>query len=907
MSMLKSSSIKRRLYMSFACMWAIMIFFAFFRSQQLNVVMERYNTAINSITVRQQYIGHFVTALNNHRFNNMALGSFYDHFDFYERIYPALLDRYVCASDLYRYMDHYQYLVLTDPLLSEEAVQHQIAIIDNIMYLLSHHYIPSIDCIEHAISIGDRDQISEVLFLNFEIGSQLAGFVWDLRDETFAFAMYVNETMRYYDGVEEHIFNVATVLGITTAILLAFILVHTIQKPISELRLAMGKVAEGDMSYPIRMDYKDDIGQLSNDIADMMDSVLKMIDTAAENKYRIEQQQIYETQIQQALTEAKAASEAKTNFIANISHEIRTPMNSIIGYSELALDNTIPTITREYLNKVVANANWLLGIINDIMDISIIESGKMEVKSTYFHISDVLKTGQNAVAHLASKKGIDLNIYYDVPNNKMLEGDPVKLTQIFINLLFNAVKFTEIGYVKCSVTTVKADHNSCTLKFKVVDTGIGMSSKETSKIFEPFVQVNAGTTRKYGGTGLGLSITRHYIEIMGGNLQVESKPGSGSKFFFELPFSTKDVAEDVKSVDNLTDITDPTGAVNFPINRPHFHNGEVLVVEDNEMNQEVICENLRRVGLTPTVADNGKEAVNMINQRIEDNKKPFDLIFMDIHMPVMDGIEAASIISALNTGTPIIAMTASVSIITETSYKGYGMDGYISKPFTTQQLYNTLVKYFEPIKQDDTQNVSDNSNDFNQKLQIQFYKANKNIYEKISESINSEDFTLAHRLAHSLKSNAGFINEIPLQLAARNIEEELQSKKASATLDILMRNLKTELNPVLNKLNLFFGNFEEFDEFVTEHFDEKKSQLTTQDPLSQDEVDEILKIFCELEYLLGRSDSQFLEYIDRLRSISHTEILAKTLIDKMENFEIEEALDTLAQLKEKWLKYSNFN
>ena len=384
------------------------------------------------------------------------------------------------------------------------------------------------------------------------------------------------------------------------------------------------------------------------------------------------------------------ASEAKSSFIANISHELRTPMNSILGYSELALDDMIPPTTREYLKKIVTNARWLLDIINDVLDISKIESGNLELENIPFELDEILSHCQSLLMPSALKKGLILDFSAPHLEGTHLIGDPTKLSQIFINILSNAIKFTDKGFVKCSVDAIEISKENCRLKFEIKDTGIGMNDQQLSRIFDPFMQADSSTTRKYGGTGLGLPIAQRLIEAMGGNLTVESFPGLGSKFSFTLIFYVSEYGTNPNSPGESDSMQ-----------KPNFDNNEVLIVDDNDMNQDVAYEYLKRVGIKSTVAGNGKEAVEIVKQRIDSGQKPFDLIFMDIHMPEMDGKEAASIIRNLNTGTPIVAMTAETMTVTGIApYKDYGMESYLSKPFTKQELWKCLLKHLKPVKAD---------------------------------------------------------------------------------------------------------------------------------------------------------------------------------------------------------------
>ena len=859
--MFNNLNLKRRLYLSFACMWAIMMFFAFFRGQQLHAVMDRYNEAINSINARQQCVGNIVTAIKELRFDNVITGALHDYPDFYHHVHFILLDqeRDAHVEALKGYLSHYREITLADLLLSEVQMQEQIAVIDNIIYTLDQYYIPLMEKLIEAIENADHETAASAFFLKVPIGDHLSNLAWELRDKNFAFSEYLIETMINYNIVDELIFNVATILGISLAIFLAIALSNKIQK----------------------------------------------------------QQKSYNAQLQNALDEAKVADIAKTHFIANTSHEIRTPMNSIIGYSELALNDAISITTKAYLEKIIINSKWLLNIINDIMDLSKIESGKLELDNSPLDINEVLRNAQILVSDIASEKGIMLDTFTDVPAGNRLSGDFVKLSQICINLLSNAVKFTESGYVICSITTVEKDDSTCTLKFEFTDTGIGMTPEQLDTVFESFVQANTKITRKYGGTGLGLSITKRLIEAMGGNIQATSTPGEGSVFSFELTFGIVDDFEDIPEPSPMVNgamVKESNGA-NEPVSKLYFNKEEILIADDNEMNQGVICEHLKRIGLTPVIAKNGKEAVDMIKNRLKASKKLFDLILMDIHMPVMDGVEATTIISDLNTGIPVVAMTASLVTLKDKFNKIPRFDGYVSKPFTTEELHKELIKHLKPTKElslgpNDPENTNNPDNTdreiaLHKKLLIQFARVHKTSYEEIIGAIKAGDRVLAHRLAHSLKNSSGLIKETTLTVLAEKIERELgQHRKDQKTSNQmsdqpsseLLAMLKEELDRVLQKLTPLLEKEESspsrkapLDKIDKEIDKEVNTEINKK--ISEEEKQ---NIFSKLEPLLRSHNVAFLDYIEKLKEIPGT----GTLIEQMENYDIKDALISLLSLKE---------
>jgi len=497
-------------------------------------------------------------------------------------------------------------------------------------------------------------------------------------------------------------------------------------------------------------------------------------------------------ELETALEAADAANRAKSAFLANMSHEIRTPMNSIIGFSELALDCEIPEEPKSYLRLIMENSKGLLQIINDILDVSKIEAGKMTIESIPFDIHDVFALCRSATAPKATEKGLLLHFYAEPVINKRLVGDPTRLRQIFINLISNAVKFTNTGVVKVLATIISSTADTVAMRFEVKDSGIGMTAEEMKRVMEPFTQADHSTTRKYGGTGLGLSIVKNLVDLMGGELSVESTPGIGSRFRFDLTFGTVDVSEGADGGKPPSDADE--------LKRPNL-SGEVLVCEDNHMNQEVIRKHLERVGLRITIADNGKTGVDIVKERAERGKKPFDLIFMDINMPVMDGLEASAQITALGVKTPVVAMTANVLSSDKELYERSNMRDCIGKPFTSQELWHCLLKYIKPIdtrrtEKDDEQTYVD---DILLEMRSIFVNDNQNTFAEFKEAIDGDDIPKAHRIAHTLKSNAGTIGKTALQEAALDAEKRLKDGENKLTPECI-ETLEAEFKAVLAEL-----------------------------------------------------------------------------------------------------------
>ena len=566
---------------------------------------------------------------------------------------------------------------------------------------------------------------------------------------------------------------------------------------------------------------------------------------------------------------ALSMSRLKSAFLANMSHEIRTPMNSIVGFSELALDGEIPPKTRDYLSKIRTNAEWLLQIINDILDISKIESGKFDLEKIPFDMHELFVSCRTLIIPRAAEKGIMLHFYSEPSIGKRPLGDPTRLRQVFVNLLSNAVKFTNSGIVKLYAAITDMSASTVTMHFEVKDSGIGMTPEQVKKIFAPFTQAESGTTRKYGGTGLGLTISKNIVEMMGGEFVVESTPGVGSKFSFDLTFDTMDVNErHVKKV-----IVSDTQKPNFA--------GEVLLCEDNTMNQQVISEHLARVGLKTVVAENGRIGVEHVRRRQEKNELQFNLIFMDIHMPEMDGLEAAAEILKLGTGIPIVAMTANIMTNDRELYKKSGMHDCVGKPFTSQELWQCLVKYLKPTNWQEESDADAADQALRQKLIHHFVKDNCAKMNEIENAIGAGDIQLAHMLAHTLKSNAGQLGKVLLQRAAAEVENRLREGKNQVTRQ-QMENLGAELHAVLV----------EFAPAVEERLE--RQIVPEEEALDRDAA---LALLTELEDLLSMGNPECRTYIDSLRRMPGSAELATRLAQQIDDLDFGPAMDTLVALR----------
>jgi PAS domain S-box-containing protein len=517
-----------------------------------------------------------------------------------------------------------------------------------------------------------------------------------------------------------------------------------------------------------------------------------------------------QNKLQRAKNKAEKAVEAKQDFLSTMSHEIRTPLNVVIGMTRLLVDEDPKPEQLKYLKSLQFSANNLLVIINDILDFSKIEAGKVKLENINFSVSEVVQGVVQAFLFHAEEKGVDLKFEIDESLPERVVGDQTRLTQVLNNLVSNALKFTESGFVSIHVKPLNQSSERLEIAFDVLDTGIGISQDELPTIFNSFTQATSDTTRKFGGTGLGLTICKRLVELQNGTISASSRQRVGSKFTFVIPYQ---VAERLK-----TPPTTPT------LEEYQLSGVQLLLVEDNSSNRMVATSFLDKMGVHVTIAENGAVAVEEVQ------RQDFDIVLMDLQMPQMDGYQATRAIRGLGSKyeqLPIIALTADVVSDAKDRVKQAGMNDYLSKPFNPDVLYRTISANLHlrvPSSPPDDraltlQHLIEKYNDatFTTKLLDSLQTGFETLPRQVEAAVAAGDTHKLGRIMHKMLPTIQMVENAPLRQRLEELRTALSEGKISKRqLQPLLRAVCTASEVSLRYINTLSQRIKEQQENLTE-------------------------------------------------------------------------------------------
>ncbi len=507
------------------------------------------------------------------------------------------------------------------------------------------------------------------------------------------------------------------------------------------------------------------------------------------------------TQRKKDAEELVRLQKAKEQFLANISHEIRTPINGIAGMAGLLSNNPSAEERETYLNAIRHSAENLKVIINDLLDLAAIESGKLKFERIPFNVNDLVNSLVSTFTYQAKEKKLELNCLVAENANRILLGDPVRLNQILINLISNAIKFTHAGSITVECSVVREHKKKCWLQVSVRDTGVGIPKDKLQTIFESFSQADETVTRRYGGTGLGLAIARQLVEQQKGTIRVESAEHAGSEFTIVIPYPIVKVSRLKATKQSIL------------TNKPSQKGIRVLLVEDNDINRLYAQSILKSWHCETETAENGLVAIEKVKTT------PYDVILMDIRMPVMDGYESTRAIRLMTTPAgkiPIVALTANATRADIDKCLAAGMNTYLPKPFTPEDLYQKL---FIELKIQTSKNrqsksgttavydlsylkkVSGNSEAFVREMIQTFLQSVPPVLARINESVAGSNWPEVSRLVHQIKPSLTLLGIHSLKEKAVSIETECKSGKPSLDTQTELANFTAMLQQALDELS----------------------------------------------------------------------------------------------------------
>ena len=686
-----------------------MIIFTIYSAVQLISIVGEYNNLTGATSRRQTDLADALDTLSMLRLNNISTAYPVDNTISQSLLYLRRLDYEPLCDDFLEHLDNYKEHLESDFNITSDTMLYQMGYINKIEELFIGSFKPCYYEIRNGILESNNAKISKWLLEEYNVATEMTTLLNDLREMSIDYIEINSDILSAYSEKIVFTQSFVAVIIILFSIFVSIFMSKKIVMPLSGLKKATTKIANGDLNYPIRIDRKDELGILSNHIGDMVDSLNRV-------------------------------TSAKSAFLANMSHEMRTPLNVIVGLTDLRLeDHKLPREIKDDLKKINTAGEILLGLVNDLLDISKIEAGKLELILVNFSISSLLNDviALNIIRIKSRPINFIVNISENLPEE--LYGDELRLKQIFNNILSNAFKYTQEGNVTLRVECASKDEKDTWLSITISDTGIGIRPEDMQKIFSNYNQVDTKANRKIEGTGLGLPIAKKLVEMMDGKITVESEYGVGTSFHITIRQGSvnnitigNDVVERLRNF-RYTDRKKNTSDV---IVRTDMSYARVLVVDDFITNLDVAAGMMGKYKMKIDCVTSGQEAIDLIKK--ED--PIYDAIFMDHMMPEMDGIEATQVIRNMDSeyarNIPIISLTANALVGNEKMFLEKGFNAFLSKPINMTKLDAILKKWVHNKTQDEKENKISVSEipGINIDEGLKLYNKDMNIYKSVLKS-----------------------------------------------------------------------------------------------------------------------------------------------------------------------------